>query len=57
MKRLSAVVAGYGMRGHIYSKLLKQLSEATDIVAVAEPVDIRRNLAKKICGISDNARR
>ena len=55
MKNLTAVVAGYGMRGDIYSRMLKKLSATTKIVAVAEPVDIRRSLAKEICGLDDDA--
>ena len=55
MGKLTAVVAGFGMRGKTYSQMLKKLSDNTDIVAIAEPIDIRRRLAKDICGLDDDA--
>ena len=47
MKKLTAVVAGFGMRGKTYSYFFQKLSENTEIVAIAEPIDIRREAAKE----------
>lgn len=54
MKKLTAVVIGYGGRSNIYSKYLLNLSENTEIVAVAEPIVPRRMDAKRRLGLSDS---
>ena len=46
MKKLTAVVAGFGMRGKTYSHFIQKLSENTEIVALAEPIELRREAAK-----------
>ena len=54
MKKLTAVVLGYGMRGSIYAKYAVDHPDEIEIVAVAEPNDSRRNNAKKLHNLSDD---
>ncbi len=54
MKKISAVVLGYGMRGKTYSALLAKRPDAAEVIAVAEPLDIRRNAAKEHLALSDS---
>lgn len=54
MKKITAVVLGYGMRGKTYSGLIKKYPDEAEVVAVAEPIDIRRNAAKEKLGLSDS---
>ena len=42
-KQLTAVVIGAGGRGQLYSNIILKIPEKIKIVAVAEPVDSRRN--------------
>lgn len=53
MKKITAVVLGFGMRGKTYSGEIKKCPDAAEVVAVAEPIDIRRNNAKERLGLSD----
>ncbi len=53
MKKLTAVVLGYGMRGGIYAKYALDHPDEIEIVAVAEPNDSRRNNAKKLHNLPD----
>ena len=55
MKKLTAVVLGYGMRGSIYAKYAVDHPDEIEIVAVAEPNDSRRNNAKKLHNLPDSA--
>ncbi len=47
MKKLTAVILGYGMRGQAYAKYSVDHPEELEIVAVAEPVEDKLNLAKR----------
>lgn len=47
MKKLSAVVIGYGMRGEAYSKYAIEHPDVFEVAAVAEPEITRRNFAKE----------
>lgn len=53
MKKLTAVVLGYGMRGSTYAKYAIDNPEQLEIVAVAEPVDNKRVNAQKLHNIPD----
>ena len=53
-KKITAIVIGAGMRGMGYSNTAKQLPEDYEIVAVAEPVDCRREHVKEQWGIPDD---
>ena len=55
MKKLTAVVLGYGGRGSIYAKYAIDNPEQMEVVAVAEPIDSRRENAKKLHNLSDDA--
>ena len=47
MKKLTAVVVGYGGRGSTYARYAMEHPEELDIVGVAEPNPIRRETAQK----------
>jgi len=53
MKKLSAIVIGYGNRGATYCKYAEENPDKLEIVAVAEPHDEKRELAKKRLNIKD----
>ncbi len=52
MTEITAVVAGFGDRGKCYSRNLQKFGEGAKIVAVAEPIDIRRSYAKRMLELS-----
>jgi predicted dehydrogenase len=54
MRKLRAIVIGAGDRGINYSKEMKKLGEKFEIVAVAEPIDSRRNFIKSLYNIPDD---
>ena len=54
MKKLTAVVIGYGMRGQAYAQYAIDNPEKLSIVAVADIEEDRLELAKKNHNISDN---
>lgn len=53
MKKLTAVVLGYGMRGSTYAKYAIDHPEEIEIVSIAEPVDNKRKNAQKLHNIPD----
>lgn len=53
MKKLTAIVAGFGMRGNTYSQYAADHPDQIEIVAVAEPREVRKQEARKLLGISD----
>ena len=53
MKKLKAIVLGFGMRGEVYSKYALDHPEELEIIAVAEPVAAKRTVAKKLHNLSD----
>ncbi len=54
MKKLTAVVLGYGMRGSAYAKYALDNPEQLEITAIAEPVDSKRENAKKLHNLPDD---
>lgn len=54
MKKLTAVVLGYGMRGSTYAKYAVKNPDQLEIVAVAEPVENKRKNAQKLHNIADD---
>ena len=46
MKKLTAIVLGYGMRGSTYARYAVEHPDQLEIVGVAEPLDNRRLYAK-----------
>ena len=54
MKKLKAVVAGYGMRGMAYSQYAIENPDKFEITAVAEPNENKRKYAKEKHGISED---
>ena len=55
MTEITAVVAGFGCRGKAYSRILQSYGDAAKVVAVAEPIDIRRNYAQRMLSLPDSA--
>lgn len=55
MKKLTAVVLGYGMRGQTYAKYTQDNPDQMEVVAVAEPIKVRQENAKKMHNLSDDA--
>lgn len=54
MKKISVVLIGAGLRGIIYTDIMKKHPEQFEVVAVAEPIDSRRNYIKELHGIADD---
>ena len=46
MQKLKAILIGAGNRGIIYTDIMAEMSEKFELVAVAEPVESRRNYIK-----------
>lgn len=55
MKQFSAIIIGAGDRGSNYARVMKTLPEKFNIVAVADPVELRRRNIKEQFGLSDEA--
>jgi predicted dehydrogenase len=54
MKTLSVVLMGAGMRGETYTNIMLNSPEKFKVVAVAEPVEGRRNKIKKLHNIPED---
>ena len=54
MKKLTAVILGYGMRGEAYAKYSVDHPEELEIVSVAEPAEDIRKKAQKLHNIPDD---
>ena len=54
MKKLSVIIIGFGGRGSQYAHHMLTLPDKYEIVAVADPVEGRRNTAKEMCNLSDD---
>lgn len=54
MKKLKAILIGAGARGKIYTDKMAKLPEMFEVVAVAEPIESRRNYIKKEHNLSDD---
>lgn len=56
MKKVSLIIVGGGGRGTIYSRLLKEISERAEVVAVAEPREFFRERIAEMHGVpAENA--
>ncbi len=53
MKKLTAMVIGYGMRGSRYSDYAVQYPDQMEIVAVADPAPVKQEFAKKAHNLTD----
>ena len=54
MKKIRAVVIGYGDRGATYARYAKSNPEALEISAVADPIQNRRDFAREQFPLSEN---
>ena len=53
MKKLKAILIGAGLRGITYTDVMKKHPEEYEVIAVAEPIESRRNYIKKTHNIPD----
>ncbi len=54
MKKLKVVLIGAGNRGITYTDIMSRNPEKFEVVAVAEPIETRRNHVKELHNIPDN---
>ena len=54
MKKLKVILIGGGDRGIRYTNIMKDLPEKYEVIALAEPIDNRREFVKGKHGISDD---
>lgn len=54
MKKLTAIAIGYGMRNLAYTEYALNHPDELEIVGVAEPIDNKRNHAKKLFSLPDD---
>lgn len=54
MKKLTAIAIGFGMRSEAYTGYALKKPEELEIVGIAEPIDNRRDYAKKLFSIPDS---
>ncbi len=52
-KKLKVILIGAGQRGDTYTDIMAKLPEKYEVIAVAEPIDSRRNFIKERHKISD----
>lgn len=55
MKKLTAAILGYGNRGSTYAKFAAENPGKLEIVAVADPLEVRKAEAKKRHSLADSA--
>ena len=53
MKKVKVVLIGAGLRGMGYAKQMMDLDGKFEVVAVAEPIESRREFIKNLCNIPD----
>ncbi len=53
MKKIKAILIGAGNRGTAYTDIMADMPEKFEVVAVAEPIESRRNYIKDKHGLSD----
>ena len=54
MKKLKVILIGAGNRGITYTDIMSRNPERFEVVAVAEPIETRRNHVKELHNIPDN---
>ena len=54
MKKLKVILIGAGNRGTTYTDIMRTMTDRYEVIAVAEPIDSRRNDIKTKHGISDD---
>lgn len=55
MKKLSVIIVGAGDRGNSYSKHMVEMADRYEVVAVADPVEMRRKRIQNRHGFPDSA--
>ena len=54
MKKLKVILIGAGSRGTIYTNIMKEQADRYEVVAVAEPIESRRNFIKEKHNLPDD---
>ena len=54
MKKLKVILIGGGDRGMRYTTLMKNLPDKYEVIAVAEPIDNRREYIKRVHSLPDD---
>lgn len=54
MKKLKVVLIGAGLRGIVYTDVMSEMPDKFEVVAVAEPIDSRRNYIKEKHNLPDD---
>ena len=54
MKKLKVILIGAGNRGTTYTDIMSEFSEKYQVVAVAEPIESRRNYIRDKHNIPEN---
>ena len=55
MKKYTVIIIGAGGRGHRYARIIKDLPDKFEVVAVAEPIKARRDSIQKLFNLPDSA--
>ena len=53
-KKLTAVILGAGSRGQTYAKAMASMPEKFEVVAVAEPLESRRNFIRDLWNLPED---
>lgn len=53
MKKLKVILIGAGLRGIMYTDIMKEMPDEFQVIAVAEPVESRRNYIKQLHSIPE----
>ncbi len=54
MKKFKVILIGAGSRGRCYTDIMHTMSEQFEVMAVAEPIESRRNYIKELHGIAED---
>ena len=54
MKKIKTILIGAGCRGIAYTDIMNTMSEQFEVVAVAEPIESRRNHVRELHNIPED---
>ena len=52
-RKLTAILIGAGLRGTRYTNIMAKIREKFEVIAVAEPIESRRNYIKEVHQLPD----
>ena len=53
MDKLKAIIVGAGSRGTLYTKIMLEMPEKYEVIAVADPIEGRRKQIQSLCNLPD----